>query len=217
VITGSVRIDGAAAAAKRVLVVSGDGQRLLASAETAADGSFEVAVDERPVHLIVKLQGPHVGIVTRELGPGDGPAEYVDVDVDTAGDGFHPVTGTFVGGPRPPFVLVSFDPVHLDGVAPDLQRFSNRRDHAVVEATFFSQQVHGCEFEVFAQAGRYRIRGGYVIKARPVVAGPTGDVVVVEAAVEGTGNVLSGDAANGFDLPVTGPTHLRLVLTPTDG
>jgi len=215
VITGSVRIDGAAADATRVLVVSGDAQRLLGSALTEPDGSFAVAVDERPVHLVVKLQGPLIGIVTTRLDPDHDEATPIDVAIDTTSGRFHPVTGHFTGQPRPPFVLLSIDPVRLDGVNPELGRFFNRRDQRVVEASFFSAQVTGSQFELVAQAGQYRIRAGYVVKARPVLPETPVDVVVAKVVLADGEVDLAGDAASGFDLYVTGPARLRLTLAPT--
>ena len=212
---GSVRVDGEAAPGRRVLVVSGDAERLVGSVETGPDGTFAVDVDERPVHLLVKLQGPQVGIVTLEIGLGEGLGEAVDVEIETAG-GFHRVTGRITGEHLPPFVLVSLDPVELGGVAPALLRYANRRDERVVEASFFDRQVRDGAFDLLAQAGSYRLRGGYVVKG-PVVAGPKADVVVGRVLIDGSAEPLHGDRSSGFDVSIDGPTDLTLELSPAAG
>lgn len=208
VLTGRMEVDGRAAAGQRVLLVSGDMETLLASAETSEAGAFELPLPAAPAGdtsvLLAKVQGPLLAAAHRVVDLAADAGRPQDFAFHSTGPGMrelHAAVSTTADWP--PYLRIVIDPVELTGIPAPLAHFFLRRDERVVEESFFHLHLEEREFTLRVQAGTYRIGGGYRIKSRLMATPPqvpdyvVGEVVVtvdddtdvgltIEPVVEGT-------------------------------
>jgi hypothetical protein len=219
VVNGSLLLDGRPLPAQRVLLISGEMTALLASATTNEDGDFELDVpkDARQgsVHLLVKIQGPVVGLVHRTVDLAD-DGDDLEIRIDTNRGAFHTVSGTVATTKGwPPSLDIFVNPVQVEGVPAELARFFFRRDERVVESTFFKTRLAGQtrEFALTLAAGTYRIGGGHLNYNRPNLADPDFEnYTVARVEADGDPDPLPGNPSSGYELDVGRDRRITMTI-----
>ena len=170
-LTGILKLDGVVMSGCRVLLISGDMTRLLASTTTDDGGVFRFAsseLTESTVVVLAKIQKPVVSISYRAIElarHGYGPHT---ISIDSSSDLFHSGRGHIDStGGRPPYLILHVDPVHLIGIPAPLEKFFRTIDEHVIESSFYKQRLDGNSFEVRVQGGVYRLDVGYFVKSGP--------------------------------------------------
>jgi len=168
-LTGFLELDGVAAAGRRVLLISGDMTRLLASTTTNDRGRFAFQLPpsaETRVVILTKAQEPVLSIAYRivELAiHGSGPHT---ISINSKTELFHSIKAHIVFGERrPPYLSVHVDPVRLISIPEPLEKFFRTVDEHVIDSWFSQIHVEGDSFEIRVQNGVYRIDAYYFNKA----------------------------------------------------
>src|SRR4030095_12628918 len=158
-LTGLLELDGVPMPGRRVLLISGDMTRLLASTTTDDGGGVSFSFchpAESTVLILTKIQGPVLSIAYRIIDltiHGLGPHR---ISIDSSTELFHSIRGRIVSVVgRPPYVLVHVDPVDLTGIPEPLESFFRTVDEHVIESSFYQQRVDGDRFQLRVQAGLY--------------------------------------------------------------
>jgi hypothetical protein len=215
-VTGFVQIDGQPSADQRVLLISREMSRLLGSTTTGKDGRFEMTTPtgQKRVMLLVKLQGPVIGVVHRVVECDDVRPASIEVKVDTGGGDFHRVRSTVVTTLGwPPFLVITVDPVHVASIPEPLEQFFNQRDDRVVEAHFFAMQLQGREFELILQSGTYRIGGNYINHRRSMLVKPDlQDYAIGRVEGDNENQPLAGNRYSGYLLEVKRDRELTMTV-----
>ena len=206
-ITGLVQLDGQALTGSRVLLISGDMTTFLSSTTTSEDGAFEIAVPDEhqgsQVVLLLKIQGPVVGLLHRVVDlQNDGSNQ--EFQLNTSSQPFYNLNGKVVSTSGwPPYLNVSIDPVHVEGVPEPLEKFFRWQDERVVESTFFKQRVDGDTFNLRVMAGTYKIAASYLNYFRPQLTNPDFDnYIASKAEADGESQSLPGERYSGYELEV---------------
>ena len=165
-LSGILELDGMAMAGCRVLLISADMTRLLASTTTDSNGLFVfTSLPESTVIVLAKIQGPALSISYRIIDlarHGPGPHR---ISIDSSGNLFHSIQGRIESTEGwPPYLLLHVDPVRLIGIPAALEKFFRTVDEHVIESSFFQQRVEGDSFHVRVQNGTYRIDTHYFNK-----------------------------------------------------
>ena len=217
---GVLELDGMRLPGRRVLLISGDTTRLLSSAVTAHDGSFEfqqpVDQSQTKVILLAKIQGPVIGVYARLIDvaqEGTGPHK---VAVDSSSNEFHTVGAQITSGEGwPPYLLLHIDPVHLEGVPEPLEKFFNAVDEQVIESWFYQQRIDGDHFEIRVQEGSYRIEVHYFNKSRAELITPgIQNYGMVQVTADGESSIDLDDPFSSFMLKVDRDRSLNVVVGP---
>jgi len=171
-LNGILELDGAALPDRRVLLISEDMTRLLASTMTNETGGFEFPLrdseSQSRVTVVAKIQGPVLAISHRVIDLArEGPGPHT-IRIDSSSDRFHTLRGHVNSNQGwPPYLFFYADPVHLPAVPAPLENFFNTIDEQVVESWFFQQRIEGANFDIRVQQGAYRIDVHYSSKSRP--------------------------------------------------
>lgn len=207
-LTGLVQLDGQALTGSRVLLISGDMTTFLASTTTSEDGTFEIAVpDEHQgsrVVLLLKVQGPVVGLLHRVIDLQNDTSEKKEFQINTSSQSFYNINGKVVSTSGwPPYLNVSIDPVHVEGVPEPLEKFFRWQDERVVESVFFKQRVDGETFNLRVMPGTYKIAASYLNYFRPEQANPDSEnYIASKAEADGESQPLPGERYSGYELEV---------------
>jgi hypothetical protein len=168
-LTGLLELDGVAMTDRRVLLISGDTTRLLASTTTNDQGRFSFPLPEPAetrVVVLTKIQGPVLSIAYRAIDlamHGSGPHR---ISIDSTTDLFHSInTHIALDEGRPPYLLVHLDPVHLTGIPEPLEKFFRTVDEDVIDSWFSQFLVEGDSLDIRVQNGTYRIDAQYFNKS----------------------------------------------------
>ncbi len=214
---GRVELDGKALTGQTVLLIAGDASALLDRAETDAQGQFQLAwpagTPAAPAHLLVRVQGPVVALVHRTLDDSALSAQELKIQVDTTRD-FCDLRGEITSSAGwPPFLTIFVDPTSVAGVPAALAKFFFRRDHQVVDSSFFEQRVEGHAWTVRVQKGNYRVGGGYLNYFRPnMIAPDSANYAVTHILADSDPRPLSGNRHSGFLLAVERDRQIILKL-----
>ena len=205
-LTGLVQLDGQALTGSRVLLISGDMTTFLSSTTTSEDGAFEIAVPDEheltQVVLLLKIQGPVVGLLSRVVDlQNDASAQQ---EFQLRSQFFYNVNGKVVSTSGwPPYLNVSIDPVHVEGVPEPLEKFFRWQNERVVESTFFKQRVDGETFNLRVMPGTYKIAASHLNYFRPQLTNPDFEnYIASKAEADGENQSLPGDRHSGYVLEV---------------
>ena len=213
-IHGTLQVDGYTVRPSRVIAVSGDLASIFGADVVGDDGRFEIHVPDsvERVVVIAGVTDPVVAVAHQAVDLGGSPASVALV-VDTARQPFHPLSGAIeFPGQRPPFISLTVDPVHLDGVPAPLEPLLRRRDDRVVDASFLRVRLDEPRFDLTLQQGTYRVDAGYVDRSRPNIVRPDFDNYITRLArIDGV-DMPVPERFGGIELDVTRPVQLTLVL-----
>jgi hypothetical protein len=204
ILTGFLLLDGNLLPEQRVLLISKDMTRLLASTTTMDDGTFNVSVPapyrDNEVILLVKIQGPIIALAHRVIDLKSNAAGPHEVSIDTTEGNFYHIHGDFITTSRwPPYLMLFVDPVHIDGIPAQLEKFFYQRDEQVDEATFFRMRIEDRSFHLKVQCGTYRIGGDYLNYFRPMMVKPDFEnYVVTRLEADGESQPLEGNRYSGY-------------------
>lgn len=170
-VTGTLELGGRPLADKRVLLISADMSRLLASATTDETGVFQFDLPYNQPHnsaiIMAKIQGPVLAVLQRTIIATDeqvGP----DLHFDVSNEQFYTVRGRINSSQGwPPYLLLRVDPVHVAGIPEELEQFFNALDEHVIESWFYQLPLDGDSFELSVQKGSYCFAIGYYTKSSP--------------------------------------------------
>jgi hypothetical protein len=213
-IHGTLQVDGAGVRPSRVIAVSDDPASVSGADVVGDDGSFAIDVPDSVERVVVMagVTDPVVAVAHQAVDVGASPAPVALV-VDTARQPFHRVSGAIeIPGRRPPFISLTVDPVHLDGVPASLEPLLRRRDDRVVDASFLRLRLDEPRFELNLQQGTYRLDAGYVDRSRPNIVRPDFDNLVTRLARVDGADAPAAGRFGGIALEVTRPVQLTLVL-----
>lgn len=213
-IHGTLRVDGHPVRPARVIAVSGDPASVSGADVVRDDGRFEIRVPGTVERVVVMagVTDPVVAVAHQAVDL-DGSQASVALVVDTARQPFHPLSGAIeIPGRRPPFISLTVDPVHLDGVPTSLEPLLRRRDDRVVDASFLRLHLDEPRFDLTLQQGTYRVDAGYVDRSRPNIVRPDFDNHVTRLARVDGADVPAPERFGGIELGVTRPVQLTLVL-----
>src|SRR5216684_7196090 len=168
-IIGAVELGGKPLAGKRVLLISADMSRLLASVTTDENGlfRFDLSGEQLPTSAIImaKIQGPELAILHQAIDATDNELETF-TRLQISNDQFHTIRGRISSNHGwPPYLLLRVDPVHVAGVPEALEKFFNTVDENVIESWFYQLRLDGDSFELRVQSGAYRLSAGYYCKS----------------------------------------------------
>ena len=171
-IIGAVELGGKPLAGKRVLLISADMSRLLASVTTDENGlfRFDLSGEQLPTSAIImaKIQGPELAILHQAIDATDNELETF-TRLQISNDQFHTIRGRISSNHGwPPYLLLRVDPVHVAGVPEALEKFFNTVDENVIESWFYQLRLDGDSFELRVQSGAYRLSAGYYCKSSPL-------------------------------------------------
>lgn len=206
-LTGLVQLDGQALTGSRVLLISGDMTSFLGSTTTSEDGAFEIAVpagNQGQVVLLLKIQGPVVGLVHRVIDlQNDGSAQQ-KFQINTSSQSFYNINGKVVSTSGwPPYLNVSIDPVNVEGVPEPLEKFFRWQDERVVESVFYKHRVDGDTFKLRVMPGTYKIAASYLNYFRPEQTNPDSEnYIASKAEADGESQPLPGERYSGYVLEV---------------
>ena len=216
-LTGLLELDGVAMAGRRVLLISGDMTRLIASTTTDDGGVFSFALPDlsgSTVVVLAKIQGPVLSIAYRiiELPKhGLGPHR---ISIDSTSEAFHSIRGQmhFVEG-RPPYLLLHVDPLHLTGIPAPLERFFRTVDEHVIDSWFYQARLDDDSFELRVQNGIYRVDGQYFNKwdAQP---GASQSHSLRQAMRDGEETLNFESPFESFTLNVDRDRHVEMTIGP---
>ena len=207
-LTGLVQLDGKALTGSRVLLISGDTTTFLGSTTTSEDGAFEIAVPAEHQHgrvvLLLKIQGPVVGLLHRAIDLRNNGSEQQDFQLNTSSPAFHTLNGKVISTSGwPPYLNVLIDPVHVEGVPEPLEKFFRWQDERIVESTFFKMRVDGDTFNLRVMPGTYKIAAHHLNYFRPTLTNPDFDnYIASKAEADAESQSLPGDRDSGFVLEV---------------
>jgi hypothetical protein len=182
---------------------------------TGADGEFRFNISEqnRPVkaRVLVKLKDEIVTVVEKLIDiPQENPVEIsvdrpkdlltVDVTIESS-DGFPDTLNVFI------------DPVKIDGVPEQLERFFKQVRDGVFDAHFVEKRIQGKTFSFKVKPGIYRIGGEYIIYERPMMVNSNFKNYIVDRVTLQSGNTnLTGNPYSGFTLNVDSDCKIVLSL-----
>jgi hypothetical protein len=213
-IRGTVEVDGRPAGVSRAIAVSGDLTAMVGSGVIGDGGGFEIEVPDAAERVVVMagVTDPVVAVAHQAVDLGGSPASVALV-VDTRRQPFHALSGEIeVPGLGPPFISLTVDPVHLEGVPAPLEPLFRRRDDRVVDASFMRLRLDEPRFELTLQQGTYRLDAGYVDRSRPNIVHPDFDNYVTRLTrIDGV-ETPAPERFGGIEVEVTRPVHLALVL-----
>jgi hypothetical protein len=170
-VTGTLELGGRPLADKRVLLISADMSRLLASATTDETGVFQFDLPDNELHssaiIMAKIQGPVLAILQRAITVTDDEVSP-DLHFEVSNEQFHTVRGRINSSQGwPPYLLLRVDPVRVAGIPEALGKFFNAIDEHVIESWFCQLPLDGDSFELSVQKGSYCLAIGYYTKSSP--------------------------------------------------
>lgn len=217
-LTGLVQLDGQALTGSRLLLISGDMTTFLDSTTTSEDGAFEIAVPDEhqgsQVVLLLKVQGPVVGLLHRVIDLQNEASYKEEFQLKTSSSDFHNLNGKVVSTSGwPPYLNVSIDPVHVEGVPEPLEKFFRWQDERVVESTFFKQRVDGDTFNLRVMPGTYKLAANYLNYSRPQLTNPDFEnYIATKAEADGESQSLPGERYSGYVLDVKRDRHVVFTI-----
>jgi len=175
---------------------------LLGAATTDANGAFTGGMsgaDRSGAIALARVSGSVLGLQQRPIDLGR--SEPVTFDFDLTRD-FVRLDGDIEGsGGRPDILYVWLNPVSLDGIPQQLQRFFRQQGPGVFEAYFSKVPVQGDAFSFRVQRGTYQLGGEFINYDRAVIGEPKQKDYVVHAATLVPENTpLPGDETLGFTI-----------------
>ncbi len=170
-VTGALELGGRPLADRRVLLISADMSRLLASATTDETGVFQFDLSDKQRHsgaiIIAKIQGPVLAILQRTIAVA-GNEVAAALRLDIGNEQFYRIRGRINSRQGwPPYLLLRVDPVHVAGIPKALEKFFSTVDEHVIESWFYQLPLNGESFELSVQEGSYRLSIGYYTKSSP--------------------------------------------------
>ncbi|WP_448810211.1 hypothetical protein [Agromyces bauzanensis] len=210
-VRGILRLDDLPVAAQHVLVVPATGSPVVAATDTSTDGRFEADVGRQPGPLVAMGRvNVDVLAVAHAVVPPDGgdtelvirSAELVPLSCDVlAPDVSH----------RP--ISITVDPLHLDGVPDRFEPLLRRRDARTVDAFFFRRVLDAPELALRVQRGTYRLDASAFDRARPNIAAPDFENLVLARVRTDDGTVAEPDGPfGGVRIAIDRPSRLTLEL-----
>jgi hypothetical protein len=201
-IRGVVRADGKPVSGAAVLFVTRAMDALLSAATTDANGAFSGRIsggDHSEAIALARISGSVVGLQQRPVDLGR--SEPVTFDFDLARD-FVRLDGDIESSAGRPDVLdVWLNPVTLEGIPQQLQRFFRQQGPGVFGAYFSKVAVKGDSFSFRVKRGTYQLGGDRINYDRAVIGEPKEKDYVVHAATLVPENTpLQGDETLGFTI-----------------
>jgi hypothetical protein len=217
-ISGMVLINGRGSDDQVVLVLSNDMTRLIASTTTGADGRYAIEMNTNgkntSVVLVLKIQKPILALKFRRIEiRRDIPQQ--DFNVDTTSDEFCTLQGDIVTNQNelPPYVEISINPTHLNGIPSEIEKFFFRRSEKVVDADYYETRITDHHFELRLQRGIYRISGAHIVyKNEGMILPKTTSFVVDKIFADNEKIPLSGEKLGGFTLNVESNRKIKMHL-----
>ena len=203
-IRGQVRADGKPVSGVPVLFVTREMDGLIGASTTDTKGAFTARIspgDHSAAIALARLSGSVVGLQQRPIDLRH--AEPVTFDFDLTRD-FVRFDGDIEGsGGRPDILYVWLNPVSLDGVPQQLQRFFRQQGPGVFDAYFSKVPIQGESFSFRVQRGTYQLGGENINYDRAVLGEPKPkDYVVHGATLVPENTPLPGDETLGFTIQV---------------
>ena len=201
-IRGQVRADGKPASGATVLLVTREMDALLGAATTDAGGAFTGRIsggDHPGAIALARVSGSVVGLQQRPVDLAR--PEPLTFDFDLSRD-FVRLGGDIEStGGRPDVLDVWLNPVSLEGIPQQLQRFFRQKGPGIFDAYFSKVAVRGDSFSFRVQRGTYQLGGDRVNYDRAVIGEPKEKDYVVHAATLAPENTpLQGDETLGFSI-----------------
>lgn len=215
VVVGVLLLDNQPLPNQDVLLISEKMEKLLGVCMTAPDGQFGITLpagnSPSKAILLAKVKGEFVTVIHKVIELVQ--ANPVEIKVDTGKD-FFTIEGRInssVGWPK--YSNIFLDPLKVDGVPEQLERFFKQKSQGVFDSHFLEIPVQEGSFSFRVKRGIYRIGGEYINYDRPNIVNPDFNNYVVNKVTFVTGNgPLSGDPYSGFILEVKGDSRVTLSL-----
>jgi hypothetical protein len=216
IVRGSLLVDDQPSTDQKLLLISADMERLLAVTTTGAGGQFEFALPaqgDTEAIILAKITGGFVGPVHWQVDLPQPAA--LEISVDTKNSFNVEVTVESSAG-YPERLDVFLDPVTVDGVPEQLQRFFKQEDQGVFSSHFLEVPIDKA-FSFRVSAGTYKIGAHYIVEERPMMDDPAfKNFVTNTAEVLPERDHLEGDPYGGFALTVNEDVNLVLSLRVLD-
>jgi hypothetical protein len=214
-INGVLLLDNQPLADQDILLISADMALFLGACTTGPGGRFNCALPARAalaaVVVLAKVKAGVVAMLYQAIEvPQTAPVEF---RVDSHGN-FVTVTGSVdTAAGWPPHLNVFLNPVMIDGIPEQLQRFFNQKAKGVVDGHFIETTIREPAFTFRVVPGVYAIGGAYLNYDRPMTVRPDYQNFIVQAAtVAPASERLTGDSYGGFRLGVAGDCQVHLTL-----
>jgi hypothetical protein len=214
-INGILLLDGQPLADQDILLISADMERFLGACATGPDGRFTYALSAHAapaaVVVLAKVKASVATVLYQAVEvPQAAPVEF---RVDSQRN-FVTVTGSVdTTAGWPPHLNVFLNPVMIDGIPEQLQRFFRQKAKGVVGGYLIETAIREPAFALRVVPGVYAIGGAYLNYDRPMTVRPDYQNFIVQSVtVAPGGEQLSGDPYGGFRLSVAGDCQVRLAL-----
>ncbi|WP_448004877.1 hypothetical protein [Agromyces bauzanensis] len=210
-VRGVLRLDDSPVAAQRVLVVPGTGSPVVAATDTSSDGRFAADVGRQsgPLVAVGRVSVDVLAVVHAEV-PSDGSdTELVIRSADLVPLSFDVLVPDVAHRP----ISITVDPLHLSGVPGQYEPLLRRRDARTVDAFFFRRVLDAPELSLRVQRGAYRIDASAFDRARPNIAAPDFENLVLASVRTDDGTVAEPDGPfGGVRIAIERPSSLTLEL-----
>ncbi|GAA4366500.1 hypothetical protein [Agromyces bauzanensis] len=210
-VRGVLRLDDVPVAAQRVLVVPETGSPVVGATDTSTDGRFEVDVGRQsgPLMAVGRVSVDVLAVVHAQVRP-DGRDTALVIRSDDLVSLSCSVVAPDVAHRQ---MSITIDPLHLSGVPDRFEPLLRRRDAGTVDAFFFRRGLDAPELTLRVQRGTYRFDASAFDRARPNIAAPDFENLVLSSVSTEDGHVAEPDGPfGGVRIDIDRPSSLTLEL-----